>query len=250
MTAITKALTILRLAGSDGPVGISTFMNGTGLPRSTVMRIVGELLTQGFLERADRGRYRPGPAVRELAFCSAGDSAVTDRARAELKNLVLVTAETAHYAVYDEGWSLYVDKVDGLHPVRAYTQIGGRSPAYATATGKALLAWQSQSEVERVAQTAQRFNRYTHASVEEIRKDVRTTRAKGYAVNRGEWREGVWGIAAPVFAPGGRAIAAFGLSGPESRIRPRLKEYAAAVLKHAQRISASPLVVANKARSA
>jgi DNA-binding IclR family transcriptional regulator len=239
MTAVAKALTILQLSGSTEPVDMATFINVTGLPRSTVMRMVAELLGHRFLERAERGRYRPGPAIRELASLSGSDSAVAHRARGELKRLVAATSETAHYAVYDNGCSLYVDKVDGLHPVRAYTQIGGRSPAYATATGKALLAWQRAEEIKRVARHARAFNRFTHVSVEAIERDAKLVRARGYAVNRGEWREGVWGIAAPVFGPDGSVVAAFGMSGPESRIRPRLKEYAASVVEHAGRVSVS-----------
>jgi len=240
LTAISKALTILELSGGEEPLSVAALMEATGLPRSTLMRIVGELLARQFLERADRGRYRPGLAVRSLAFSSNNDSAVTARARAELKRLVDATGETAHYAMYDAGASVYVDKVDGLHPVRSYTRIGGRSPSYATATGKALLAWQPAAEIKRVAHKAAAFNALTHVTLEAIENDARLVRARGYAINRGEWREGVWGIAAPIFGPDGNVIAAFGLSGPEARIRPRLKDYTALVLQHAARISAPP----------
>ncbi len=212
-------------------------MSKTGLPRSTVVRIIGELTSRQFLERAERGRYRPGAAIRSLARVGATDDDLNMRARQQLVRLVATTGETAHYAVYDAGSSVYVDKVDGSHPIRSYTQIGGRSPAYATATGKALLAWQKEADIERVGAHATAFTRTTHVGIDAVLAEAKRVRALGYAVNRGEWREGVWGIAAPVFNAQGTIVAALGISGPEQRVRPNVKRYAKIVVEHAARVT-------------
>jgi DNA-binding IclR family transcriptional regulator len=237
MTAIAKALTILELAGREDSASLASLIEQTKLPRSTVVRIVGELLDRQYLERAERGRYRPGPTVRSLARASGSDDVATDRARKELRALMNATGETAHLAVYEDGSSVYVDKVDGSHPIRAYTKIGGRSPAYATATGKALLAWQEAAEIDRIAARATRYTTATHLGADAIRAEMKRVRRVGYAVNRGEWRDGVWGIAAPLLRADGSVLAAIGLSGPEQRIRPRIAGYAALVRDHAARIS-------------
>lgn len=239
MTAIAKALTILELAGRADATSVAELVTETGLPRSTVVRIVSELMTRQFLERSERGRYRPGPAIRTLARATSGDDALTIRAHDQLKRLVAATGETAHYAVYENGSSVYIDKVDGSHPIRSYTQVGGRSPAFATATGKALLAWQEPAEIERVASAANAFTRTTRVGRAVLTEEKRV-RAVGYAVNRGEWREGVWGVAAPVFDARGAVVAALGISGPEQRIRPRVAEYAKLVVDYAGRVSLAP----------
>lgn len=241
MTAISKALTILELAGRDESTSISEMIDATGLPRSTIVRIVGELMDRQFLERAERGRYRPGPMVRSLARASSTDDAINARAREQLRLLTAATGETSHWAIYEAGCSVYVDKVDGLHPIRAYTKVGGRSPAYATATGKALLAWQDPQEIARVAGHATRFTRATHADLASIQAEMKRIRAQGHAINRGEWRDGVWGIAVPVFGGDGLVAAALGLSGPEQRMRPKLKPFVKLVVEHAAKIAA-PLV--------
>jgi DNA-binding IclR family transcriptional regulator len=237
MTAISKALTILELSGREDSTSIADLIETADLPRSTLVRIVGELMDRQFLERAERGRYRPGPMIRALARASSSDDAVNSRAREQLRQLVEATGETAHYAVYEAGFSVYVDKVDGSHPIRAYTKVGGRSPAYATATGKALLAWQDPAEIKRVASQATRFTRSTNADFASIKAEEKRIRSQGYAINRGEWREGVWGIAAPVFGADGSVVAALGLSGPEQRIRPKLKDFAKLAIAFAAKIS-------------
>ena len=239
MTAIAKALEILEIAGRDEATGIAQIVESTGLPRSTVVRIVNELMARQFLERAERGRYRPGSAIRSLARVSSGEDALLARARDALKRLVAATGETAHYAVYESGFSVYVDKLDGSHPIRSYTKIGGRSPAYATATGKVLLAWQDAKELGRVAKASEPFTPVTRVGVEAVTAEEKRVRALGYAVNRGEWRAGVWGVAAPVCDMQGIVVAALGISGPEQRIRPRVAEYAKLVVAHAAQVSQS-----------
>ena len=65
-------------------------------------------------------------------------------------------------------------------------------------------------------------------------------REQGYAVNRGEWRESVGGVAAPVRDPGGMVIAAIGVSGPIERLRPaRLKSLSADLIRAADGITAA-----------
>jgi len=237
MTAIAKALTILELAGRDDAPGIGEIIAATGLPRSTAVRIIGELMARQFLERAERGRYQPGPAIRMLARTGSGEDALLHRARDQLKSLVAITGETAHYAVYESGHSVYVDKLDGSHPIRSYTKIGGRSPAYATATGKVLLAWQDEDEIRSVAKHSEPFTRTTRVGVAAVLAEEKRVRALGYAVNRGEWRMGVWGVGAPVFDVFGNVVAAIGISGPEQRIRPRVAKIAKIVVEHARRVS-------------
>ena len=58
--------------------------------------------------------------------------------------------------------AVYVEKIDGLHPVRAYTSVGDRSPAHASATGKALLAGWPEQELRRVAAAAKPYTESTH----------------------------------------------------------------------------------------
>ena len=42
--------------------------------------------------------------------------------------------------------------------------------------------------------------------------------ANGYALNRGEWRESVGGVAAPIFDAFSQPVAAIGISGPLERL--------------------------------
>jgi DNA-binding IclR family transcriptional regulator len=145
-----------------------------------------------------------------------------------------------HLSILDGAEVVYVDKIDSPEPVRAYSRIGGRSPAFAVATGKAMLAWQSPEYVAAVAERIERFTTRTVADAEELRQELARIRVQGFAVNKGEWRDTVCGLAAPIRDASGLVIAAVGISGPAERLKPkRLKELVAPVVEAAAVISAS-----------
>lgn len=60
----------------------------------------------------------------------------------------------------------------------------------------------------------------------------------GDAINRGEWREGVGGVACPIFNGFERPVAALGISGPLERLPlARMKQFAPRVVELAAELS-------------
>lgn len=236
--SIKKALALLEIVGEERDASLAELAAHTKLPKSTLMRLLGILVQAGFLKRTAHGRYRVSLKLWRIGATALDQDAIRDGVIPVLRDLVAKTSETAHYSVYERGYSVYIEKIDGLHPVRYYTVIGGMSPAYASATGKALLAWQEPAEIERVAASSAQITPHTHVGVDAIVQHMAQIRASGCSVNRGEWREGVWGVAAPIFGRTGSVVAAIGVSGPQERIEPNVDTYAALVREAAGSLSA------------
>lgn len=67
-TVLGRALTILDSFSADQPsLGLVEISRRTGLPVSTVYRLVGELCAWGAVERMDDLRYRIGSRLAQLA---------------------------------------------------------------------------------------------------------------------------------------------------------------------------------------
>jgi len=113
-----------------------------------------------------------------------------------------------------------VHKLDSPEPVRAYSEIGGRAPAFCVATGKAMLAWQPEPVLAGVVSHLRAHTPRTITDPQEYLREMERIRANGYAVNRGEWRETVWGVGAVIRNDKGNVLAAIGVSGPSARIKP------------------------------
>ena len=237
LSSIAKALGIVEYVGSAGRRDLSEISAHTGLPRSTLLRLISTLVELGFLRRTSHGRYAIALKLWRIGCAAVDFEHVRDAIIPTLQKVVDTTSETALYAVYDAGRAVYVEKVEGLHPIRAYASVGGHSPAYATATGKSLFAWQDEAEIRRVALEAVSFTPTTKTSIEELVRHTGEIRRLGFAVNRGEWREGVWGVAAPIFGRHHELVAALGVTGPRDRIEPQIDEFSTIVREAASNLS-------------
>lgn len=237
MSSVGKALLVLECIGLSNRRTLSEIAKEVALPKSTLLRLIQALIARGFLRRTSHGEYAVSLKMWQIG-CNALDSeAIRDEVIPLLRELVERTSETAHYAAYEDGCSVYIEKVDGLHPIRSYTAVGGRSPAYATATGKALLAWRDEREIAEIGRSAKRWTDATKTGADAVLKEASATRRAGYAVNRGEWRASVWGIGAPVFDRHAKVIAAVGISGPRERIERNLTLFAKEVVASARELS-------------
>jgi len=122
---------------------------------------------------------------------------------------------------------IYIDKIDSVQPIRACSVVGGRAPAHAVATGKALLSARSAARQDALPAQLQRFTPATIVDRDVLKEQLAKAARVGYAVNHGEWREGVGGLAAPVFNGFERPVAALGMPGPLDRLSvARMKELA------------------------
>lgn len=210
-----------------------------GLSRSNAHRTLQTLIHAGYVERDPaHGGYRAtmkmfGLGVRQLNRLDVRRVAPPFMAR-----LARETGETIHLSVLDGLEVVYVDKIDSEHAVRAYTAVGGRAPAHAVATGKALLAAGGAAVLDRLPAHLPGFTAATVTDTEAMREELRRAARIGYAVNRGEWRDGVGGLAAPVFDGFDRPVAALGISGPLNRLTAaRLKALAPRVVEAAAELS-------------
>ena len=239
---LVKGLGILEvLARSPQPVGITEIATRERLLKSDVHRLVQSLVDLGYVrqERAS-GAYFATVRLWELGFAVMGKTDIRKIAEPWMARLLDQTRETVHLSVLDRVDAVYIHKLESPQPVRAYSEVGGRAPAHAVATGKALLANQTDNEQREAARQLRRFTPKTIVDPEEFLRELARIRSQGYAINRGEWRETVCGVAAAILDPAGETIAAIGISGPAERVRPaRLRELARLVVDAAAAVNRS-----------
>ena len=127
-TSAAKTLAVLECIGLAGTRSLAEIAAEMRLPKSTLLRLIGILVSKGFVRRTAHGEYALGLKMWRIGCNAVNSETVRDEVIPILRDLVERTGETAHYAVYEDGHSVYVEKVDGLHPIRSYTAVGGRSP--------------------------------------------------------------------------------------------------------------------------
>lgn len=238
---LLKGLQVLEhVAEAERSVRITDIAAALGLTKSNAHRVLKTLEHAGYLRQDQRTReYAPSLKLWELGSGIVGRLDIRAHASDVLRKLAQEAREAVHLSILEDGEVIYVDKIDSPEPVGAYTRMGGRAPAYCVATGKALLCHLPEDELAPVLADLKPYSRHTITDPLKMRRELALSRDKGYTVNRGEWRESVWGIATAIRGPSSDVVAAIGVSGPEYHLNQegRVEALAEMVMRAAQEIS-------------
>ena len=237
---LLKGLKVLEtLALSDEPRGITELARDLDLTKSNIHRTLQTLIAAQYVHAPSPGRYACSLKLFELGSAVMAHVNVRSAGEPFMAALLADTGETVHFSVLDKNEVIYVNKLDSAHPVRAYSSIGGRAPAYCVASGKALLAYGGEPALAGLGNfPLPAHTPRTIVTLDALQREMAQIRRQGFAVNRGEWRETVYGLAAIVLDANGNPVASIGISGPAERMRPiHMKRYQSIVMDAAKGVS-------------
>lgn len=215
-TAVDKAMALLRAFGNEGSVGVgvSELARRCDLSKSTAFRLLGILAKNGAVERAGSS-YRLGPMLFDLAEPppSPHIDLLNEVLTPYLAKLFEVTRQTVHLAVLAGHEVMYLNKLHAQFKVSSPSRIGGRAPAYCTAVGKMMLAYDHDAMEQVLAGDLQAWTPHTITDPEQLRDELVEIRETNIAYDRQEIMMGLNCIAAPVMSPARIPIASFSVSG-------------------------------------
>ena len=204
--------------GASARLTLQEIVDRSGLPRSTVHRILDQLVRLRWLDHRG-GDYGLGMRSLELGGLAVAHNTLREAAAPLLHDLHVRTAATVHLWVVDRLDVVCLDKVSGRSGTSLPTRVGGRVPAHATAAGKAVLAWTDPRQVDAMfrGKLVSRTPR-TLPTMEALDQELAAVRARGgLAYDREEASPGVACVAAPLRGSG-RAVAAVSASGDVRRM--------------------------------
>jgi DNA-binding IclR family transcriptional regulator len=220
--AVDRSFRILELLKTQKyDMSLAEITKATGWHKSSIQKLLVTLSHHGVLERdEDTKRYSLGITLAEFGRIALNKLDIRVTAKSFLKELVDYSGETAVLAILNGAKMVMIDKKEPVLQIRASPFIGTRFPATATSNGKALLAWLPDSRVEEILKI-EGLTPFTAKSIVDraaYYEDLDSARKRGYAIDRGEFQEGVSGVSAPVFSPNRQMIATISIVGPEFRM--------------------------------
>ena len=140
--ALARGLLVLEtVAARRDPATLTEIHESSGLPKSTIVRLLSALVDEEYLVRVDdRPSYRLGHKVMSLAHAFVDSLSVPDLARPYLVTLAAETRQTANLAVLDGVNVIHVAVEHPVRPLRYDASVGDRAVTYGTGLGKVLLA--------------------------------------------------------------------------------------------------------------
>jgi IclR family KDG regulon transcriptional repressor len=222
LSSVQNAARLLKEFGSaEGSLGVTELARRLGLGKSTVHRLLATLTAERILEHDPAtGTYRLGLMMWELGARVPVHRVLHDAATTVIEQLRNTTRETVQIAVRDGREVVYVERLESPHTLRIFGRIGHRNWAHCTSTGKVLLAFLPERQLEALLEgwRPERRTDATICALPQLRAELERVRAQGWAENIGESEAGAASVAAPVRNARGEVIAAVSVAGPVMRV--------------------------------
>ncbi len=239
LRSIGRALEVLDTFDGKTPLALKEIGNNTGLPESTLFRVLLTLEKHGYLQQAVDGTYQLAPKLR-FGWLVEQASIFREKMRPALEQLAQRFNETASLAyLYDDRIHV-LDSIETYHEIRMSNRIGRVLPPYCSAMGKAITAFQEPARAEQIVETYGLLRRteYTITDRARLFQEFAEIRKTCIACDREESILGGICYSSPIRQEGKPVVAAISLSSPVVRMTPeREKEIREAVFEIAARAS-------------
>ncbi|GGG03628.1 IclR family transcriptional regulator [Rhodococcoides trifolii] len=238
LLVLGKITEILDAFSFDRPsMSLGEIQQTTGLPTSTVQRLVTNLVQQGFLDRNGDG-IRIGIRMAYWAATAVKDLDVLSVVNPVLRDLRDETTETACFFRPEQNYRVCVAIAETRHALRRDMYVGKVIPLSAGSASRVLLAYDDVLANRILSQQLEPMTDATVTEADQARSLLARTRADGYAITTGERESGASGLSAPVFDSAADIIGAVTISGPTLRMpQEQCEEWVDLLISHAERIT-------------
>jgi DNA-binding IclR family transcriptional regulator len=226
---IHKAVRILRYMADHGTyLSIRELSAVLNIPRSTLHRTCQLMAKEGLLELDPKTNlYNFGPVLISIAQIVYQADEIRRLALPVLREVVRKCNESAFLILCerDKRQIVFTERVQCDQAIRYHMPIGVPLPLAAGASGKSIMAFFPEDEIEAIINEGlQSLTERTIIDPDRLRRELAEIRAKGFAVSRGERTAGAVGISCPIFDATADVVGNLTVSIPEYRFKPQLEK--------------------------
>lgn len=214
--ALEKGFRIFRaFHGQSQELSLTEIAQLTGLGQSATQRFLYTLRSMGYIHQDPRTkRYALTSRVLDFGHTYLRNSWLLEAASPYLWEASKRSDETVNLTELDGTDIVYIARFPSRRIISVNVVLGDRLPVFATAPGRAMLAFLPTEKAQRILENSQirTLTPYTCIEQSEIEKKFHIIRKDGYAVSEQETYIGDTSIAAPIYNGQGQIIAAVNIS--------------------------------------
>ena len=241
--SLDRALDVLNCVAQGSGLTLTEIADELEQSPATIYRILTTFAAHDALEIDPASQeWFVGPASFRIGSAFLRRTGLVERARPNMRVLMVETGETANLGVESDGQVLFLSQVETHENIRAFFPPGAQSPMHASGIGKALLAHADASQIERYVEREEltKFTENTICDQSALRAELERVKQQGYAFDNEEKSTGMRCIAAPIFNSFGEPVAGISVSGPSARMTlERVGPVCEAVIEQARTLSQS-----------
>jgi IclR family acetate operon transcriptional repressor len=224
--SVDRALNLLDsiAAGDSNGMTLAALTKLTKYSKSSILALLRTLADHGYLRVTQPGpRYLPGLALIKLGDQASAVNPLATISRPILVALSLATGLTSRIAINDDGFPVFISRIDGPGTVRFHTPLGIRELPHINSAGKAILTTLAESEVDRVCAEAGLVAKTpnTITTIEQLKKNLKLASKNGYAIDDEEDAQGVFCIGSAFFGHHAKCVGAISVTGLKGGLRKR-----------------------------
>ncbi len=215
--SLERALQILNaFCVEKNALTLSQLSKSLNLPRATVLRLCSTLIKYNFLKQDPASKqYSLGLRLFELGSIIFNTFSLRNAASYYLNELQTKLRKTIFLGIIDDDELFYIDKIDDPeHPITFTSKIGTRRPPYWGMIGPVIMAYMSDSEIERILQKfpLKVTSKKSITKKDEYIKLLKQIREQGFILDEETAIDGISGIAVPIYNLTGKVIGAVGVA--------------------------------------
>lgn len=229
------------VSGPPGGVSLAELTTSMGLSKSSTYALARTLVDHGYLQSVGQPpRYQLGMTLVRLGDRALSAIPLSDICRPVLVKLSQETGLTSRAAVNDNGYPMFIARVDSPGTIKFHTPLGVREMPHTSSAGKAMLAAMPAERVQQIVGDSGLAARTPKSitSLAELTADLEVTRQRGFAIDDEEDDPGVFCIGAAFYRFGPEPAGAVSATGiKQDRARRHIEALGRAVRAAADEIT-------------
>lgn len=237
---VIRTMELIYLFTEHSELTFQEIVDLSGVPKSSVFRMLSSLEEMRFLEKGEDAKYRLGTIFLKLGHLVSSRLNLRQIAEPIMQAVHEESRQAVNLAILEENEAVYIEKIDHYQRVKLYTSVGRRSPLYGGACARAILSFLQDQEIESYLQEVvlQPHTPKTIKTEEILWHSIREARKIGYTVSKSELEAHTASVAAPIFDHRGQVIGSISIAGIEHDFtEEKVANYGLTMMAAAKKIS-------------
>ncbi|EKN64321.1 IclR family transcriptional regulator [Schinkia azotoformans] len=218
---VVRSMDILNLFIEHTELSFQEIINLSGIPKTSVYRMIRSFEEMGFLEKGSDAKYRLGLLFLKFGHLVSMRLDIRKIAYPFMQDLHNDVKEAINLIVREGNEAIYIEKIDTKQKVRLYTAIGRKSPLYAGACSRSILSFLPDAEIKAYIETEELkpFAQGTITDKDKLYETIQQARMEGYTISHSELENHTSAVAAPIFNHLGEVVAGISIAGIEANYK-------------------------------
>ncbi len=205
----------------DRKLSLMQIVKKTGLHPATTFRILNALTVEGFIyHNGQTGEYSLGVNFIRLGELARLNFTLSKIAYKHTIDFAKIWGETTNIDVLNSSMQVTtILNIPSTYHVSNSVPIGTTLPPHCTSTGKVILAYMNEDEVDRIFESGlSAKTSKTITDLATLKAQLKKIRDQGFSLNIGELEVDLNAVGAPIRDVTGKVIAALSVGGPSTRV--------------------------------